>query len=333
MRRWGKRGQSTVPALFGDFGGDWLRAQVLDPSARLAYEAVYRLHVSPAFAHRRANVIRPSQVQAWLTDLSARFGPSTVTTAFLIVQGVLDLAVAKSAMEKNPARSVTVRMPAYPETGVKAWDDAVVAAVIGAHPDELRLAPELAASCGLREAELCGLAMEDFDFEAKIVRVRRQVKQVRAARRAFVFALPEHDRERIVPLPDHSAREVRRHTDRYPPRACTLPWLRPDGEPLTCHLLLRWPADGQHVRPHEYAAKVWRPALAEAGVAARADGDARLDQLRHYYASILLAGGVSIGELADYLGAGPAATLSAYGHLLPSAHGMARAAIDERFRP
>jgi len=353
VRRWGKRRQSadlgaapdptaaTGPAgyddpdaekaLFGDFGGDWLQGQVLDASTRLRYETAYRLHVSPAFARRRVRVIRPFQVQAWLADLSERFGPATVTTAFLIVQGVLDLAVAKAAIEKNPARSVAVRMPAYPETGIQVWDDAAVAAVIDAHPDELRLAPELAASCGLREAELYGLAIEDFDFEEKIVRVRRQVKQARAGRRVFVFALPEHDRERIVPLPDHSARQVRRHIDRYPPRPCTLPWLRPDGEPHTCSLLLRWPADGQHVRPRDYAAKVWKPALAKAGVVPRADGDVRLDQLRHCYASVLLAGGVSIGELADYLGADPPATLRAYAYLLPSAHDHVRAVIDERF--
>jgi integrase len=214
---------------------------------------------------------------------------------------------------------------------VRAFDDGLVAAMIAAHPDELRLAPELAASCGLREAELYGMALEDFDFEEKIMRVRRQVKRVKAASRVFVFALPEHDRTRIVPLPDHSAQEVRRHMERYPPRPCTLPWQRPEGEPHTCHLLLRWPADGQHVRPREYAAKVWKPALAKAGITTRADGDTRLDQLRHYYASVLLAGGVSIGELADYLGADLAATRSAYAHLLPSAHDRARAVIGERF--
>jgi integrase len=364
MRRWGKRRQSTdllaAPgpagpadpadpadpiepagygdldaerALFGDFFGDWLRGQVLDPSARLAYETAYRLHVFPAFARRRVRVIRPFQVQAWLADLSERFGPSTVSTAFLIAAGVLDLAVAKAAIEKNPARSVAVRMPAYRERGIQVWDDADVAAVIGAHPDELRLTPELAASCGLREAELYGLAIEDFDFEEKIVRVRRQVKQARADRRVFIFALPEHDRERIVPLPDYSAREVRRHIEQNPPRPCTLPWQRPDGEPHTCSLLLRWPADGQHIRPRDYAAKVWKPALAKAGIVARADGDVRLDQLRHYYASVLLAGGVSIGELADYLGADPPATLSAYAHLLPSAHDRVRAVLGARFPP
>jgi hypothetical protein len=45
-----------------------------------------------------------------------------------------------------------------------------------------------------------------------------------------------------------------------------------------------------------------------------------------------LAGGVSIKELAEYLGhADPAFTLRVYAHLLPSSHDRARAVIDERF--
>ena len=54
-------------------------------------------------------------------------------------------------------------------------------------------------------------------------------------------------------------------------------------------------------------------------------------QLRHYYASIMLAAGVSIEELAEYLGhADPAFTLRVYAHLLPCSHQRAREAIDER---
>jgi hypothetical protein len=46
----------------------------------------------------------------------------------------------------------------------------------------------------------------------------------------------------------------------------------------------------------------------------------------------VLAGGVSIKELAEYLGhADPAFTLRVYAHLLPSSHDRARSVIDERF--
>jgi integrase len=57
-----------------------------------------------------------------------------------------------------------------------------------------------------------------------------------------------------------------------------------------------------------------------------------IHQLRHYYASVMLAGGVSIKELAEYLGhADPAFTLRVYAHLLPSSHDRARTVINDRF--
>ncbi len=47
----------------------------------------------------------------------------------------------------------------------------------------------------------------------------------------------------------------------------------------------------------------------------------------------MLAGGVSIKELAEYLGhSDPAFTLRVYAHMLPCSHDRARAVIDERFR-
>jgi integrase len=59
-----------------------------------------------------------------------------------------------------------------------------------------------------------------------------------------------------------------------------------------------------------------------------------IHQLRHYYASVMLAGGVSIKELAEYLGhSDPAFTLRVYAHMLPCSHERARAVISERFAP
>src|SRR5215467_13600007 len=57
-----------------------------------------------------------------------------------------------------------------------------------------------------------------------------------------------------------------------------------------------------------------------------------IHQLRHYYASVMLAGGVSIKELAEYLGhSDPGFTLRVYAHMLPCSHDRARAVINERF--
>jgi integrase len=73
----------------------------------------------------------------------------------------------------------------------------------------------------MREGELFGLALEDFDFDERIVRVRRQIKKIG---RIFVFALPKNGRERIVPLSDWDVEVIRRQVNRHPPRPYSLPW-------------------------------------------------------------------------------------------------------------
>lgn len=49
----------------------------------------------------------------------------------------------------------------------------------------------------------------------------------------------------------------------------------------------------------------------------------------------MLAGGVSVKELAEYLGhADPGFTLRVYAHMMPGSHDRARRAVDDRlFRP
>lgn len=326
--------------LFSDLGKRWLSSRVVDPSTAIRYESVYRLHVSPAFG-RQVRAIKPSHVQAWLGELSERFESSTVITSFLVLQGILDLAVADEAIKKNPAKSPVVRPPVQQASEIQVWDDRTIGCLIDAHPDALRALPELAASCGMREGELFGVALEDFDFDEKILRVRRQIKKLGGT---HIFSLPKNDRERVIPLSDWTIRAIREHAAKYPPRPYTLPWERLAGKSYTCNILFRWPSDDHHVRARSYSETVWKPALAKAGIIPEPVKDERgrsryvttrkegVHQLRHYYASVTLAGGVTIKELAEYLGhRDPAFTLRVYAHLLPSSHDRARIIINERF--
>jgi integrase len=123
-----------------------------------------------------------------------------------------------------------------------------------------------------------------------------------------------------------------------------IPWERLSGKSRTCNILFRWPTDDRHIKARSYSETVWKPALVKAGLIPEPATDGRgrrryvttrkegIHQLRHYYASVMLAGGVPIKELAEYLGhRDPAFTLRVYAHMLPSSHERARAVIDERF--
>lgn len=331
-------------ARFDTIAARWLSSRVVDPSTAIQYESKYRLHVQPEFGKRPVKAIRPSEIQSWQARLGNKFSSSTVATCRLVLLGVLDLAVADELIKKNPARSEVVTAVTTDDgEKIQAWSGEVVEMVIDAHRESLRLLPIIGSTCGLREGEQFGLALEDIDFDEQIVHVRRQIKKLGEH---HVFALPKNDRERTVPLPAWTAQCIRTYIAKFKPKPCSLPWEKPDGALRTHNILVRW-LDGGHVKPRAYSETAWKPAVAAAGVIPPPAKDERgrkryqttrkegTHQLRHHYASVMLAGGVSIKELAEYLGHhDPGFTLRIYAHMLPDSHDRARQIIDQKlFRP
>lgn len=325
--------------FFSEIGGRWLTSRIVDPSSYIRYAGVYRLHVEPKFGKRQVRSIAPSTIQAWIGELARTHGPSTIITAFQILQGVLDLAVADEALKKNPAKSPIVQVPKWIGQKIVPWTDETLYAVIDSHEDFVRAIPIIGAGCGLRQGEIFGIALEDVDFAEQKLYVRRQIKKLGPD---FIYALPKNDRERVVPLPDWVAQVVRIHQAKFKPRPLSLPWEKTDGKLVTHNLLFRW-TDDKVMRARLYNEIVWRPGLVRAGLAPEPIKDARgrkryvnnrqdgMHALRHYYASVLLADGVSIKELAEYLGhADPGFTLRTYIHMLPDSHERAIRAIDGR---
>lgn len=185
----------------------------------------------------------------------------------------------------------------------------------------------LTAGLGLRQGEVLGLSMDDIDEEEMVVHVQRQVRLVG---RALVFAPPKRGKTRTVPLSTSVLAEIQDHEARVPAVPVTLPWKEPDGEKVTVRLLVTG-EDGRAYSGDLFSKVVWQGAFRAAKIEYRKRADG-MHALRHFYASVLLAQGVSIKELADYLGhADPGFTLRTYTHLLPSSHERARLAVDGVF--
>ncbi|MGF1430650.1 tyrosine-type recombinase/integrase [Kitasatospora sp. LaBMicrA B282] len=153
----------------------------------------------------------------------------------------------------------------------------------------------------------------------------------------LVLAPPKGGKVRDVPLPGHVARAFKVHSEEFPPADITLPWLAPDGPPVTKKLLFS-AAEGAAIRRSDFNTYAWKPALVAAGIlpppergkrhqASREDG---MHALRHFYASVLLDAGESIKALSQYLGhSDPGFTLRVYTHLMPSSEGRTRRAVDK----
>ena len=82
--------------------------------------------------------------------------------------------------------------------------------------------------------------------------------------------------------------------------------------------------DGRPVRRNRFGA-MWRQSVARAGLPTF-----RYHDLRHHFASALIAGGCSVKVVQKALGhASAKVTLDTYGHIWPDSEDLTRRAIDQ----
>jgi integrase len=322
-------------------GDLYVRTLTAGESTRDAVEARLRLHVYPELGDYKMRTLArsPSICQAWMHGLQGKLSPATIRIVRGPLSAIFDIAVDDGIIGRNPLRAGSVKAPRIPKRKIEPWTEERVEAVTAALPDRFGAMGDLASGCGLRQGELFGFAVDDVNWLAtrKLARIRRQVKIVRGA---LVFAPAKGDRDRDVPMAGPVALRLSQHLELFPAVTVTLPWKVPGGKPVTVRLMFT-SVTGKALARNDFNRYVWKPALERAGViepraeGVQAWGESRengMHALRHFYASALLADGVDIRALAEYLGhSDPGFTLRIYTHLMPSAEERATAAIDRVF--
>lgn len=149
------------------------------------------------------------------------------------------------------------------------------------------------AGLGLRIGELLGLCAQDVDFLRRTVMIECQLAPGEKVRSA-----PKTRRStRTVPLPQASLIAVSMHIAEYPPGD--------DGSLFTTRF-------GSPYRHDYYGTRIFSVAVAAAGLPSSTTSY----DLRHHYASVLLAQGesvIAVAERLDHYNAGPGAV-----HIWPS---------------
>ena len=162
------------------------------------------------------------------------------------------------------------------------------------------------AGLGLRIGELLALRLEDINFLGRAVRIEWQTTV--DGKRLVAPKTPRS--RRTVPLPAVVAESLAVHIAEFPPAA--------DGSLFTT-------LHGHSWRHEGYCTRIFAPAVRKAGLPA---GTTSHD-LRHHYASVLLAASESVVAVAERLGHENATlVLTTYGHLLPDSEDRTRRAID-----
>lgn len=189
--------------------------------------------------------------------------------------------------------------------------DAEVGAILEAADDAFRAFVALCAFAGLRLGEAAAVQVGDVDFLRRTLTVARQTQ--RAGGGEVEIRAPKYGSERTVylapSLVDMLASHVAAHCGGSA-ETSSARWLFPamDGGPITSNT----------IGPR------WRRTLVAAGVAG-----VRLHDLRHFYASGLIAAGCDVVTVQRALGhASATTTLSTYAHLWPTAEDRTRKAAE-----
>lgn len=282
------------------------------------YEELLRRHVLPRVGSIPLGKIRRDQVRAVIDGMLADgLAPTTALHGYRVLSEALADAVRWGLIAVNPAQAIRPPRPDRPRLEVP--DAAGVTRILAAaEGDRLHAALVVAATTGLRRGEVLALTWrpaEGVDLEAGLARVTATLQRVRGELRTFE---PKTDRSRrTVALPAFTVATLRPHRRAQAERRLLA------GEAWQDRGLVFDRGDGGPVDPAELSIALKRAAK-RAGLPRT-----RLHDLRHAFATTLLAAGIHPKVASEALGhASVGFTMDVYSHVLPTMQEEAARAIQ-----
>jgi site-specific recombinase XerD len=305
----------------------WLPSRSFDPSTRERVQTALRCHILPGLGGKQLRELDalPSLTQAFASSL--KLAPSSAAHTMVVLTSIMRCAMRDKLIHDNPC--VGVDLPKIVKRRIEPWTPQTSALVRAGLPERYRAMIDAGTGLGLRQGELFAMSVENTGFLTRVVHVRVQVKVI--GNRAH-FSAPKGQKERTVPLAAQTGERLSAHLAEFPAVPITLPWHEPGtrrhGKPRTLNLLFTMDR-GSAVDRTVFNRYVWRPARATAGL--EDDRINGMHMMRHVYASTLIARGIDVRTVAEYLGHsdGGALVLKTYSHLLPDAEDRARRALEE----
>ncbi len=286
----------TAQTTVGAWCDTWLVGYGTRRASTVRQAEVHLAKIRQAFGTMRLGEVRPSQVRAWTARLKAE---GTADSYVYALHGRLAQVFADAVHDGLVPRSPCSRRTspgqgsqrAYVATTGQVW------ALHDGFPEHLRAAVLLGAFAGLRLAETCGLRVSDVDFMRGIVHPAVQYPEQ---------PLKSETSRTAVPVPASMALSLAAHVRDYGAETVlTNEWGR-QLAPWTLERAMR-------------SARTKVPGLPEGF---------RYHDLRHYFASLLIASGSDVKVVQARLRhASAKTTLDTYSHLWPDSDDSTRAAV------
>lgn len=294
---------ATATALtFAQAAERWM-AEHVTPGLKLStaegYEIVLRRHLLPEWATRSLVSIKRSDVKALL--LKKQKAGIKIHNLKIVLSSLFSFALEAELIEKHPAqrtgkflRRVDRKKEIRPLT--KTQVGMFLAGAERFYPDSYPLLL-CAFRTGMRLGELMGLRWSDVNFNENLLEVRQTYLRGR-------IDTPKSHKGRRVDMSDQLKMVLLGHRQRMLAKFGTLP------EPVFCN------TDGSYQHGGNFRNRVFAQLIRRLDMARF-----RIHDIRHTFASLLLAQGAPIVYVKEALGhASIQTTVDIYGHLAPGAN-------------
>jgi integrase len=302
---------------FDEVARAWRANMVARPSTLDRVDSVLKNHILPGFEGRAIGDIVPSDIQAWVKRCErAGLAPRSTEVVYRYLSSIFKTAVLDGRIVRSPC--IGIRLPKIPKIRVQPLSTEQVAALIEAMPPRYQALIWVGAGAGLRQGEAFGLTVPHLEFLKRNVVVAQQLHQV--VGHPVALAPPKTEASvRSIPVGESVLTALARHLELFPPRTS----LRGiDGRE---QLLVFTDETGAPIRRTAFSAKAWTKVVTAAGL----PKGTTFHDLRHYYASLLIAHGASVKVVQARLGHKNAnETLDTYAHLWPDSEDLTRSAVD-----
>lgn len=295
----------------GEWSQQWLAAQVqLKPTTLSGYRHALEKHVVPRWGRTRLVDVAHSDVQSWVTTLSATLGPSAVRQTHLALSGVMKFAIRDGRLARNPCDDVRLPRIVKRRHGYLSHERvAALAAELGEQGDVALFL----AYTGLRWGEMAGLRVNRLDLVKRRVEV---VEAVSEPRGQLVWGTPKTHEHRSVPFPSLLLEPLA---------------LRRAGKGRDD--LVFTGADGGVLRGTNFRPRFFDPAIDRLRARDPEFPDITMHDLRHTAASLAISAGANVKAVQRMLGhASAAMTLDVYADLFDDDLDSVADALDRTAR-
>jgi integrase len=294
-------GKVTFAAYFGE----WSVRQVWVPGTLLAMSLAAR---SVPFTEKPMKLVRRSDVEGWIKSMDAAgLAPGTIKTRYVNVRSVFRAARNDKVIGNDPTDGVRLPRPRRPDAAMSIPTPEDVGMLLAQADVRFQAFIALCAFAGLRLGEAAGVRVSDIDFLRKSLTVSRQVQRANGG--TVEIRAPKYGSERVVYLADSLVDLLAQHVADFGTHG-DHQWL--------------FVGDGDDP-PHQNTVSYWwRKTLRDADLSGF-----KLHDLRHFYASGLIAAGCDVVTVQRSLGHAKATTtLNTYAHLWPTAEDRTRKAAE-----